>query len=84
MTDAANIIHSKAEKGLGDPGWALSQVKNPSQKTCAIIGAGASGICLAKYLLEVGLNVTVFEIGTQIGGMWVYENDSGRSSAYKT
>tara|TARA_B100000029_G_scaffold515891_1_gene625337 strand:- start:1465 stop:2943 length:1479 start_codon:yes stop_codon:yes gene_type:complete len=84
MTEAASISHNKVEKPLGDAGWALSQVKEPHQKTCAIIGAGASGICLAKYLLEVGLDVTVFEIGTKIGGMWVYENDSGRSSAYKT
>ncbi len=50
----------------------------------AIIGAGASGICSAKYLLESGFDVTVFEIGTQIGGMWCYRNDSGMSSAYRT
>ena len=31
-----------------------------------------------------GFDVTIFEIGTQIGGMWVYRNDNGRSSAYKT
>jgi thioredoxin reductase len=53
-------------------------------KRVAVIGAGACGICAAKYLLEVGFDVTVFEIGTQIGGMWVYRNDSGRSSAYRT
>ena len=33
-----------------------------------VIGAGASGLCSAKYLLESGFDVTVFEIGTQIGG----------------
>jgi len=53
-------------------------------KRVAIVGAGACGICAAKYLLEVGFDVTVFEIGTQIGGMWCYQNDSGRSSAYRT
>lgn len=50
----------------------------------AVIGAGAAGLAAAKYLLEVGFDVTVFEIGTQIGGMWCFQNDSGRSSAYRT
>lgn len=51
----------------------------------AIIGAGASGLCCAKYLKQAGFeNITIFEIGTQIGGMWCYQNDSGRSSAYST
>jgi cation diffusion facilitator CzcD-associated flavoprotein CzcO len=48
-----------------------------------VIGAGACGICAAKYLIEVGFDVTVFEIGSQIGGMWCYGNDSGRSSAHR-
>jgi len=30
------------------------------------------------------VDVTVFELGSQIGGLWVYQNDSGRSAAYKT
>ena len=84
MSEAATIEGTTARKIVGDPAWALSQVKDPQDKTYAVIGAGASGICLAKHLLEVGLDITVFEIGTNIGGMWVYENDSGRSSAYKT
>jgi dimethylaniline monooxygenase (N-oxide forming) len=50
----------------------------------AVIGAGAAGICSAKYLIDEGLDVTVFEIGSNLGGLWVYENDSGRSSAYRT
>lgn len=51
----------------------------------AIIGAGASSLCCAKYLLQNGLGeVVIFEIGTQIGGLWCYENDNSLSSAYKT
>ena len=51
----------------------------------AVIGAGASGLCCAKYLVQSGFeDVTMFEIGTQIGGLWCYENDNGQSSAYKT
>lgn len=51
----------------------------------AVIGAGASGLCFAKYLLQNGLGeVELFEIGTQIGGLWCIDNDSGNSSAYET
>lgn len=54
-------------------------------RSFAIIGAGASGLCFAKHLVQAGFqDVTIFEIGTQIGGLWCYENDSGLSSAYKT
>ena len=55
-----------------------------SPKRIAIIGAGAAGICAAKYMREAGFEVTVFEIGSQIGGMWCYRNDNGLSSAYRT
>lgn len=50
----------------------------------AIIGAGAGGLCAAKYLIKKGIDVTIFEIGTKIGGLWVYDNDSGLSPAYKS
>ncbi|MEM1163709.1 MAG: NAD(P)-binding domain-containing protein, partial [Pseudomonadota bacterium] len=53
-------------------------------KTVAIIGAGASGLCGARHMVAAGFDVTLYEIGGQIGGMWVYRNDNGRSSAYKT
>jgi cation diffusion facilitator CzcD-associated flavoprotein CzcO len=56
----------------------------PTKKRIAIIGAGASGICAAKYLLDAGFDVTIFEIGTQVGGLWCYQNDNGRSSCYRT
>lgn len=55
-----------------------------TRKSIGIVGAGAAGICGAKHMLEEGLDVTVYEIGSSIGGMWVYLNDNGRSSAYKT
>lgn len=58
---------------------------NDLDRSFAVIGAGASGLCMAKYLLQAGYkNVTIFEIGSQIGGLWCYENDNGRSSCYKT
>lgn len=48
----------------------------------AVIGAGAAGLCAAKHLKARGLAVTIFELGSRIGGLWVYENDNGLSPAY--
>ena len=53
-------------------------------KSIGIIGAGAAGICGARHMLAAGFDVTLYEIGSSIGGMWVYQNDNNRSSAYKT
>ena len=50
----------------------------------AVIGAGAAGLCAAKHLRQRGHTVVIFEAGTHIGGLWVYENDSGRSPAYQS
>ena len=48
----------------------------------AVIGAGAAGLCAAKNLLARGVEVVVYEIGSCIGGLWVYNNDSGLAPAY--
>lgn len=53
-------------------------------KRFAVIGAGAGGLCAAKHLIDAGVDVTVFEMGSHIGGLWVYDNDNGRSSAYRS
>lgn len=55
-----------------------------ARKSIGIIGAGAAGICGAKHMLEAGFDVTLYELGSHVGGMWVYQNDNGRSSAYRT
>ncbi len=39
---------------------------------------------MAKWLLQAGQQVTLYEIGSKVGGIWVYRNDSGRSPAYRT
>src|ERR1700722_5400899 len=63
----------------------LDGARSISKRRYAVIGAGAAGLCAAKYLTQAGLeDVTIFEIGTQIGGLWAYGNDSNESSAYKT
>jgi NADPH-dependent glutamate synthase beta subunit-like oxidoreductase len=35
----------------------------------AMIGAGAGGLCAAKHLLANGIEVTIFEEGSQVGGL---------------
>ncbi|MGE0153510.1 MAG: flavin-containing monooxygenase [Reyranellaceae bacterium] len=63
----------------------VAETPSRPRRRFAVIGAGAAGLCAAKYLLENGFDdVTVFEIGTQIGGLWCYRNDSRRSAAYRT
>lgn len=49
-----------------------------------IIGAGSSGVVAAKELLARNVAFDCFEIGSDIGGMWRYENDNGLSSAYRS
>ncbi len=49
-----------------------------------IIGAGSSGMAAAKALAERGVVFEGFEIGSDIGGMWRYQNDNGLSSAYRS
>src|ERR1043165_1958569 len=76
MTTTSSIY----QRGLDGP---VAGPNRRGTKRVAVLGAGACGICAAKYLLEVGFDVTVFEIGGQIGGMWCSLNDNGRSSAYR-
>jgi dimethylaniline monooxygenase (N-oxide forming) len=54
-------------------------------KRIAVIGAGAAGLISAKVMLQSGFrDVTVFEAGSDLGGLWNYGNDSGSSVAYRT
>jgi dimethylaniline monooxygenase (N-oxide forming) len=64
---------------------ALRSLANANgRRSVAVIGAGPAGLCAAKYMLAAGFDVTVYEAGNHVGGLWVYENDSGLSSAYST
>lgn len=51
------------------------------EKVC-VIGAGSSGLATMKALKEAGVPFDCFEIGSDIGGNWRYNNDNGRSAAY--
>jgi Flavin-binding monooxygenase-like len=48
----------------------------------AVIGAGSSGLAALKVLGEHGIAVECFERGSDLGGLWRYENDNGLSGAY--
>ena len=56
----------------------------PEPARVCIIGAGSSGITAAQVLTARGVDVDVFEIGSQVGGNWRYDNDNGLSSAYRS
>ncbi|KAJ3373251.1 hypothetical protein HDU91_000648 [Kappamyces sp. JEL0680] len=48
-----------------------------AKPTIAIIGAGASGIiAMAKTLQESGVEATLFETSSQVGGVWNYRPSS--------
>ena len=36
----------------------------------AIVGAGPSGLISCKYLVQLGISPTVFDLESDIGGMW--------------
>ncbi len=52
------------------------------QLPVCVIGAGVSGLATVKQLLNRGVAFECFELGSDIGGNWRYDNDSGRSPAY--
>ena len=53
-------------------------------KNVCVIGAGASGITASKILHERGVAFDCYEMGSGIGGVWRYNNDNGRSAAYRS
>lgn len=54
----------------------------PRKRRVAVVGAGAAGLCAARHLLARGVEVVVYELGTCIGGLWVFDNDNGIAPAY--
>jgi cation diffusion facilitator CzcD-associated flavoprotein CzcO len=53
-------------------------------KRVCIIGAGSSGIAAAQVLNARGIDFDCFEVGSEVGGNWRYQNDNGMSSAYRS
>jgi dimethylaniline monooxygenase (N-oxide forming) len=50
----------------------------------AVIGAGAGGLAMARRLREAGVDFVVYEAGSHVGGLWVYQNDNGFAQAYRS
>jgi hypothetical protein len=69
---------------MPDGRTSTSTLAAPSTADVCIIGAGSSGIAVGKALKQKGIAFDCFEKGSQLGGMWRYENDNGVSSAYRS
>ncbi len=54
------------------------------KKRVCVIGAGPSGITAAKNLLDEGLDITVYDYGTEVGGNWVFSDALSHSSVFET
>ncbi len=55
-----------------------------TRKKICVIGAGPSGITAAKNLLDQSLDVTVYDYGKEVGGNWVFSEESSHSSVFET
>src|SRR6516225_1759206 len=49
-----------------------------------LIGAGSSGIAVAKTLHQRGIPFDCYEKSDRVGGNWVFGNRNGMSSAYRS
>ncbi|QIK76085.1 flavin-containing monooxygenase [Nocardioides piscis] len=55
-----------------------------SRPQVAVIGAGISGLTMAKMLGDYGIDHVVYEASNRIGGNWAFGNPNGHSSAYRS
>jgi len=58
--------------------------ENDALRRVCIIGAGASGVALAKTLYMAGVPFDCFEKADRVGGLWAFKNKSGLSAAYRS
>ncbi|KAK8016077.1 hypothetical protein PG993_014266 [Apiospora rasikravindrae] len=65
------------EKPSEKPAMSLHNIN-----TVAIIGAGLSGVVTAAHLLRAGIAVTVFERGSQVGGVWIYSEQPDKEPPF--
>lgn len=53
------------------------------KKVC-VIGAGSAGLTTIKALKEHDIPVDCYEMSSDVGGNWRFNNDNGRSAAYES
>lgn len=81
---AAALVDRFVDHGLAlAPAAPALRVSDDTPPIC-VIGAGSSGVAVAKALKQRGLAFDIVEKGSRLGGMWRYENDNGLSSAYRS
>jgi dimethylaniline monooxygenase (N-oxide forming) len=56
---------------------------SPTLPSVCLIGAGSSGIAVAKALHERGVPFDCIEASDRVGGNWVFGNRNGMSAAYR-
>lgn len=49
----------------------------PKKLKVVIIGAGVAGLCAARHAKQSGHEVTIYEQMSEIGGTWVYTDQTG-------
>jgi len=54
----------------------MSNNQHGQANSVAVIGAGAAGLITARELQRQGFDVTLFEQGEQLGGLWVYSEEA--------
>jgi thioredoxin reductase len=54
------------------------------KKRVCVIGAGPSGITATKNLLDEGHDVILYDLGSEVGGNWVFNEKVGHSSVFET
>ncbi|MCO5315828.1 MAG: NAD(P)-binding domain-containing protein [Solirubrobacterales bacterium] len=80
-----------ASGSVGEPGRTTSTASRPilrepgnsdvRPRVC-VIGAGSSGMTACRSLAVRGIDFECYELGSETGGIWRYENDNERSAAY--
>jgi 4-hydroxyacetophenone monooxygenase len=53
------------------PSWHVDQLAPAQVCTCAVIGAGISGLAAAYRLRQAGVDVTILEKNDDVGGTWL-------------
>ena len=59
-----------------------SALDDADGKQVAVIGAGASGLVSARYLIDAGLRPTIYDSAKAVGGAWTPADREDQSASY--